>query len=95
MEEKIQLGIAWYSEEEWDDWILSVPDADTFEDTFKEWETLAEKKYQELKMEGYSVRKVPIELQKFLQWCLTHVRPPDASSRTEYVCEIQRSRDLE
>lgn len=93
MEEDIRLGIAWYSKDEWNDWILSVPDADLFEDSFEAWERVAEQRYQELKMQGHSVRKVPIRLQKFLEWCRTNVRPPDANSRTAYVCEIQRAED--
>lgn len=90
---EVKLGIAWYSKDEWDDWILSVPDGDLFEDSFDEWESFAEQRCQELEIQGHSVRKIPIKLQKFLEWCRTNARPPDANSRSVYICEIQRAED--
>jgi hypothetical protein len=91
--EEARLVIAWYSKDEWEAWKLSVSDPEIFEDTFAEWNVLAEEKYKKLRSEGAVVFKVPIILQAFLAWCRDTSRPPDARARIQYAIEIQQALD--
>lgn len=91
--EEARLVIAWYSKDEWEAWKLSVSDPEIFEDTYAEWNVLAEEKHKALKSQGTVVFKTPIKLQPFLAWCRSTNRPPDVRARIQFSIETQQAFD--
>ena len=85
---QVIIGAAWYAPDEWEAWREACPE---FEETHSEWESNATAQIEELKRRGVCLRRVPIRLQWFRDWCRATGRPRDDESRADYVAELLRA----
>ncbi|MEJ2609736.1 MAG: hypothetical protein P8179_06495 [Candidatus Thiodiazotropha sp.] len=79
------LGVTWYTADAWVKVKSTAVDPDRFEETFKEWEVIANKALEDLKKSGVNPRKVLIDPSQFAAWCMLCNKENSASSRAEYV----------
>lgn len=84
----VNVGIVWYSKEEWEKMKQISIDSERQEASFKEWEKMAQKTLADMKATGIVGTKVLIKSEEFLLWCKIHSLPLDASSRSEYVSKL-------
>jgi len=82
------VGIVWYTKEEWQKMKEMSSDAEIFENSFKEWEQMANKSLLDLKATGIIAKRVFIKADEFIVWCKIYSLPLDASSRSKYITEI-------
>ncbi|KAF0146954.1 MAG: hypothetical protein FD188_3563 [Ignavibacteria bacterium] len=81
------VGIVWYTKEEWQKMKEISSDAEIFENSFKEWEQMANKSLVDMKASGIVAQKVFIKNDEFIVWCKIHSLPFDASSRSKDAVE--------
>ena len=86
--ESINVGIVWYKKNEWQKMKEISSDAEIFENSFKEWEQMANKSLLDMKASGIIAKKVFIKADEFIVWCKIHSLPLDASSRSKYITEV-------
>jgi hypothetical protein len=91
---ELKLGIAWFRPEQWSRLLEISEDRADLEETFAEWECLAEEKLRGLRAQGLDVEKVTIDVEEFLAWCKSRRLSVDASARSQYVAELLRKRDF-
>ena len=87
------IGIVWYTKEEWLKMKEISIDSQIFEKSFKEWEQMANKTLINMKTSGIVATKVFIKTDEFILWCKIHSLPLDASSRSYYVSEIMSKKN--
>lgn len=86
------IGIVWYTEDEWKKMKEISVDSERLENSFKEWEEMVRKTLADMKATGILGTKVFIKAEEFFIWCKIHSLPVDASSRSKYVSEIMSRR---
>jgi hypothetical protein len=91
---ELKLGIAWFRPEQWSRLLEISEDRADLEETFAEWESLAEEKLRDLRAQGLDVEKVTIDVEKLLVWCKGRGLSVNASARSQYVAEVLRKRDF-
>ena len=86
MDNKSIIGIAWFNENDWEEW--KKLSEDKLEDNYENWlieASLAKSKFEK---EGYSISKVNITPKNFLSWCNKNSKKLDSSSRSQYVSSL-------
>jgi len=66
--------IAWFRPDQWQRLLEVSADRESLEATHPEWERNASKTLKKLSREGIDIRKVPIEIEELVAWCLSRVR---------------------
>jgi len=90
----MKFGIAWYRPEQWSRLLEISADREDLENTFAEWEQLATEKLRSLRAEGLQVKKIIVDVEKLLAWCLSRGLSVDSTARSQYVSEVLRKRNL-
>jgi hypothetical protein len=90
---QLKLGIAWFRLEQWSRLLEISEDREDLEETFAEWESLAEEKLRDLRAQGLDAEKVTIDLEELLAWCKSRGLSVDGRTRSQYVAELLRKRD--
>ena len=80
-------GITWYTEETWAQVKASASDPERFEDSFPEWEAMANSARKELQRSGVRAVEFQIIPQEFFAWCALKNKINNAESRAEFVSE--------
>jgi hypothetical protein len=88
----IQLGIAWYREEQWQLLKSTASDPEIMEETYQEWLQSAKESIKKLKKQGLTPIQVDLDVKDLNDWCRKEGRTPDAASRSEYTAESLRRR---
>jgi hypothetical protein len=91
---QLKFGIAWFRPEQWSRLLEISEDREDLEETFAEWEVLAEEKLRDLRAQGVNAQKITIDLEKLLAWCKSRGLSVNASARSQYVADLLRKRDL-
>lgn len=86
MENESVIGIAWFDENDWEEW-KKISD-DKIEEKYEDWlieAALAKLKYED---EGFVIKEVKITPGRFKKWCKRNNKKLNSSSRSEYVSEL-------
>ena len=67
MKKNMTLGIAWFNENDWEEW-KKISD-DKIEDKYEDWLIEASLSKSNLEEEGYTVKQVNITPNNFKNWC--------------------------
>lgn len=86
------VGVAWYRREQWERLLDIAADRDVLEDTYDEWQTLAEETLRNLAKKGIVPRKVDIDVEELLSWCHSQHRPVDGKARSGFVAAKLQNR---
>ena len=94
---EMQLGLAWYSREDWERLREIADDRDKLDDAYEDWERQALKMIHDLEAVGRRVRKVPINIEALIAWCAERKCRIDMAARSEYVTYLlsQGKKDME
>lgn len=79
------VGVAWFRPEQWPRLREVSADADLLELTHAEWLIHATRTLKRLRKTGIDARKVPVDVEKLLEWCEGKHRPVDGSARADYA----------
>ena len=90
---KAVIGVAWYRPEQWDRLLQIADDRDVLEDTYEEWQAVAEESLKKFAKLGYNYRKVDIDIEELLKWCHSHKRSVDGAARSEFASRKLREQD--
>lgn len=81
------VGVCWYLAQEWALMKATATDSDLFENTFAEWEDMANREFAIVRMAYPNAMKVYIHAEEFFAWCHLRARMNNAESRSEFVSE--------
>ena len=81
------LGIAWYSQDQWELLKQVVTDPGNLEDTYGEWLSNAEKALRNYTKPGTKTRRVHIDVEELVTWCKSKKLPVNVASRSEFASE--------
>ncbi len=80
-----EIGLAWYSREDWERLREIADDRDKLDDTYEDWERQALNMIHDLESVGRRIRKVPINIEALIAWCAERKCRIDMATRSEYV----------
>jgi hypothetical protein len=84
------VGITWYTAETWALVKANATDPERFENSFLEWEVIANSARKDLQRAGVHAIEFQVIPQLFFDWCALHNKSNIAESRAEYVAESLR-----
>ena len=91
-----QVGLAWYSREDWERPHEIADDRDKLDDAYEDWERQALKMIHDLEAVGRRIRKVPINIEALIAWCAERKCGLDMAARSEYSYLLsQEKKDAE
>src|SRR5438105_14571545 len=61
-------GVAWYSANQWEQLCEVAADPEQLEKTYQKWLVVAEQVCQKMEASGIAIVKVPVEVQKLIDW---------------------------
>jgi len=83
----VQVGVGWYTAEEWQKVKASAKDPERFEETFEECVAMAEESLTQFRANGINAEKSYVVASELLAWCLAKNKSNDAASRAEFVSQ--------
>ena len=86
MDKNSIIGIAWFDENDWDEW--KKISEDEIEDKYDDWLVEASLSKSKLEDQGFIVKQVNITPNNFKIWCKKNFKKLDSSSRSDYVSEL-------
>jgi len=84
------VGVSWYTEEEWAKVKAAAVDPERFEATYSEWLQVAEDALLKLRAMGIDAHKSYIQASELLAWCLAHGKRNDGAARAQFVSKQGR-----
>ena len=79
------MGIAWYKPEQWQRLREVSADPEKLEQTHAEWQALATQTLGDLQRNGFSVRKVDVNVEELVTWCREKGMAIDAQARSSFA----------
>ena len=86
--EQLQVGVGWYTAEEWRKVKASAKDPERFEATFEEWLAMAEESLAQFRANGINAERSYVVASELLAWCLVKGKANEALSRAEFVSQL-------
>ena len=86
----LNLGVGWYTEEEWIKVKASAVDPERFEATYEDWVRMAEETLTKFRANGVHPEKCYIKANDLLAWCLAHNKRNDGATRAQFVSQLER-----
>ena len=87
---KVIVGIGFYKEEEWERLLACAHDRENLEDTYDEWLEVVEKAILNYHALGIRPRKVVVNLDELIDFCIDHKLKNTAETRSRFVAERLR-----
>ena len=84
----IVVGVCWYRQEQYERFLASAADREKLEQTWAEWQMSAERTLRQVRAQGLDVRKVDIDLDELLAYCMAEEKPNTGATRVEYVTHL-------
>ena len=84
-------GVGWYSASQWRQLREAAADPERLEKTYQEWLVVAEQACQKMEASGITIAKVPVDVQKLINWCRKENLPIDGKARAQYVVEVMKT----
>lgn len=88
----MKVGVAWYSEAEWQRLRQVAADPDALDATYADWLKGAEKTLRDLAAAGIVAERVDVTVTELRQWCEQQGRRLDGTARSEFASELLRRR---
>ena len=91
MTDSVQVyGISWFQPEQWERLVEISCDRDQLDDSYEDWNKNANKAIHEFRSQGVTVKKVKLDLEKFLSWCNEEKKQTNGAARSEYVAILMK-----
>jgi hypothetical protein len=91
-EERIKMGIAWYTKKQWQILKEVADDSADLDETYKDWKKNAKKLIKGIKQAGDIPDKINIDMKKLKKWCAQNSKPIIQKSRSEYVTVLLKEK---
>ena len=88
----LEIGVAWYTAEDFALLHQVAADRRLLENTYEQWLVHAEDAVRILKDSGYRVKTVDVDIAELVAWCRHENRPVDGESRSIFVEEKMERR---
>lgn len=88
VQDGLQVGLAWFTREQWQRLAEVTDDRSALDDTFEQWERNALATLHRLRSQGHSVRKVMVDVETLVAWCRGRGRRIDSAARADYVVAL-------
>jgi hypothetical protein len=85
---KTIFGVAWYRREQWSRLVELCSDADALDASYEDWLRNATARFTELTAAGLTLKRVDVDVERLLAWCLVQGRPVDNQARSEYAAKL-------
>ena len=92
---KQRLGLAWYTELQWERLRESADDPEALDDSYEEWLRTADETVVALRSKGVVVEKIPLNVEVAAEWCVRQGRPFNSAGRAAFTAELLRKRTAE
>jgi len=90
---KINLAVAWYKSEQWQQLREVSVDSDELEDTWEEWLTIAERNLKNIIVQGVFSQKVLLDVEELQAWCKERGFQVNGESRSYYAAWLLQEMD--
>jgi hypothetical protein len=84
----VNVGVTWYTEDQWHLVRAASTDAERFEETYADWIAMAEESTTNMLAVGIVAERVPVVAVELLAWCLAHGKENNAAARSEFVSQV-------
>lgn len=88
----LRVGVAWYSESQWQTLREVAKDPETLEATYSDWRTVFEQGLLDRAAAGVVAERVEITVADLRDWCRVQHRPLDGAARAAFAAELLRRR---
>ncbi|MBN2129115.1 MAG: hypothetical protein JW741_06440 [Sedimentisphaerales bacterium] len=85
-----KIALAWFRREQWGRLLEVSEDRDELEETFDEWVQVAQQRYDELRSSGYDIKKIDVDVEELVRWCLAQDRPVNGEARADFALDKLR-----
>ncbi|RZD15564.1 MAG: hypothetical protein EVJ48_01550 [Candidatus Acidulodesulfobacterium acidiphilum] len=79
------IVIAWYKKDEYDKLLRVIDDKDSMPSVYEVWLEIATATMQNLRKEGYNVKKVIVNIDELVDWCNVMKKENIAKNRALFV----------
>ncbi|WP_035276127.1 hypothetical protein [Desulfogranum japonicum] len=79
------LGVGWYKKEQWSLLREKSEDVKDLEDTYYEWLANANDTINKLSNSPYRIKKIEIDVEELIEWCIQEKSPLNGESRSKYI----------
>jgi len=87
-EQDVLIPVGWYEADQWERLEDIAPDVKKIWDSYEQWMTTAVRKLSAPPLAGKRYVKVPVDVERLLQWCQQQGRSVDARARAEYAADL-------
>ena len=87
----MMVGVTWYTEETWTQVKATASDPERLEESFSEWEAMANSALREFLRSGIRAVQFQIIPQELFAWCVLNDKVNNAEARAEFVSEKMNS----
>jgi hypothetical protein len=92
-DEHTVVVFCWYQPEEWTKLKQNAADAETLDDTYKDWKKNTNNAIHEIRAAGRQVQKINVKIDDLEAWCKAEGRDNDSAARTLYAIAIAEQRN--
>jgi hypothetical protein len=85
---KLVAGVAWYRPEQWSRLVEICSDAEALDDSYEDWLRNATARFEQLTAAGWTLKRVDVEVEQLLAWCVVRGRPVDGQARSAYAAYL-------
>ena len=85
---KLVAGVAWYRPEQWTRLVEICSDADALDDSYEDWLAKASARFEQLTAAGWTLKRVEVDVEQLLTWCVMRGRPVDGQARSAYAAYL-------
>ena len=85
---KLVAGVAWYRPEQWARLVEICSDAAVLDGSYEAWLHNATARFDEYTAAGWRLKRVDVDVEQLLAWCLVRGRPVDGQARSAYAAYL-------
>jgi hypothetical protein len=85
---KLVAGVAWYRPEQWARLVEICADADELDDSYEDWFRNATARFAQLTAAGWTLKRVDVDVEELLRWCVVRGRLVDGQARSAYAAYL-------
>lgn len=78
-------GIGWYAPEQYVRLREAFSDKDNLHEQWSQWEAKAIETLEFMRAQGIPVRKIAIDVEEMIAWCVSQNKPLNGASRGEFI----------
>jgi hypothetical protein len=86
------IAVPWFTAATWAELLAVASDRDALPDTFAEFEVIAGRKFDQIRVQGIPLHKVLISVIELSAWCQAQHKPVDGTTRAAFAAFVAMRR---